>query len=54
MGKETYNHPPTFKQLIYFISTVNSYYKKEKHKLKELNVYKDKIKYLTYKDLTSF
>ena len=30
LGKQRYNHPPTFKQWIYFISTVNSYYKKEK------------------------
>ena len=33
-GKEHYNHPPTINQLFYFISTVNSYYKKEKTKLK--------------------
>lgn len=46
LGKEVYNHPPTFKQLLYFISTVNSYYKKEKIKLKELEEYKDKVIYV--------
>ena len=46
LGKEVYNHPPTFKQLLYFISTVNSYYKKEKIKLKELEEYKDKVVYV--------
>ncbi len=30
IGIEVYNHPPTFKQLLYFISTVKSYYKKKK------------------------
>ena len=43
LGIEIYNHPPTFKQLLYFISTVNSYYKKEKNKLKELEIYQDKL-----------
>lgn len=36
MGIEYYNHPPTFKELLYLIFTVNSYYKTEKIKLKEL------------------
>ena len=43
LGKEDYNCPPTFKQLLYFISTVNSYYKDEKNKLKELNKFHDKL-----------
>ena len=43
IGIEDYNHHPTFKQWIYFISTVNSYYKKEKNKLKELMEFRDKI-----------
>lgn len=29
---EVYNHPPTLKQLLYFISTVNRYYKKRQNK----------------------
>ena len=32
LGKEKYNCPPTFKQLLYFISTVNRYYKKRQNK----------------------
>ena len=43
IGIETYNHPPTFKQLLYFISTVKSYYKKEKYKLKELEQFQNKL-----------
>ena len=39
---EVYNHPPTLKQLLYFLSTVNSYYKKEKEKIKSLEKYKEK------------
>ena len=43
LGIEVYNHYPTFQQLIYFISTVKSYYKKEKRKINELMEYKDKL-----------
>ena len=46
IGIEVYNHPPTFKQLLYFISTVKSYYKKEKNKLKDLQLYKEKLVFL--------
>lgn len=48
---ESYNHPPTFKQLLYFISTVNSYYKKEKDKLDSLKKYQDKLVFINKKDL---
>ncbi len=51
LGKEKYNHPPTFKQFLYFISTVNKYYKTEKDKLKDLEKYKDKVIYLNNKDI---
>ena len=51
LGKERYNHPPTIGQLFYFISTVNSYFKNEKNKLKELKEYNEKVKYLTSKDV---
>ena len=51
LGKEDYNHPPNFEQLLYFISTVNSYYKKEKQKLNDLNEYKDKLVFITNKDI---
>lgn len=46
IGLECYNHPPTFKQLLYFISTVNSYYKKEKSKIKELKKFESKLIFL--------
>ena len=46
---ETYNHPPTFKQLTYFISTVNEYYKKEKQKIKSLEEYKHKLIFINKK-----
>lgn len=49
LGKEDYNHPPTFKQLIYFICIVNSYYKKEKTKLKELEMFQNKLVFIDSK-----
>ena len=51
LGKERYNHPPTLKQWLYFISTVNSYYKKEKYKIKSLEEYKDKLIYVNKKKI---
>ena len=51
LGKERYNHPPVFSQWIYYISTVNSYYKKEKSKLKSLDEYKNKLVFITSKDI---
>lgn len=51
VGKEIYNHPPTIKQLFYFISTVNSYYKKEKKKLESLEKYQKKLIFITKKDI---
>ena len=43
---ETYNHPPTFKQLLYFISTVNTYYSNQLEKLKSLEKYQDKLVFI--------
>ena len=43
IGIERYNHYPDLKQLKYFISIVNMYYKGEKNKLKSLDEYKDKL-----------
>lgn len=43
IGKERYNASPTFNQLGYFYSVINSYFKKEKRILKELEQYKDKL-----------
>lgn len=51
LGKERYNHPPTFQQWIYYLSTVNSYYRKEKTKLKSLEIYHDKLKFIYPKNI---
>ena len=51
LGKERYNHPPVFTQWFYYLSTVNSYYKKEKSKLKSLEEYKDKLVFVNNKDI---
>lgn len=51
LGKERYNHPPVFSQWIYYISTVNSYYKGQKEKLKSLNEYKEKLVFVNSKDI---
>lgn len=50
-GVERYNAKPNFKQLVYYISTVNSYYKKEKSRLKSLEEYKDKLVFVKNKDI---
>lgn len=52
-GKENYNYPPTFFALVDMIKIVNSYFKKENDKLKSLEKYKDKIKFLNIKDLNN-
>lgn len=51
LGIERYNRPPTFGQLLDFISFVNMYFKKQPIKLKELSEYKEKFKVLKAKDL---
>lgn len=51
LGIERYNHPPTLKQWLYFIYTVNSYYKKELTKIKSLEKYKDKLIYVNKKKI---
>ena len=51
LGLERYNHPPTLSQWFYYISTVNTYYSKQKEKLKSLEEYNDKVKYVTKKDI---
>ena len=53
LGKERYNHPPVFNQWLYYISTVNSYYKKEKSKLKSLEGFKNKLKIVSNKDINN-
>ena len=51
IGVERYNAKPNFKQWLYYISTVNSYYKKEKSRLKSLEEYKDKLVFVKNKDI---
>lgn len=51
LGKERYNYPPVFEQWLYYISTVNSYYKKEKSKLKSLEEFKDKLIIVNNKEI---
>ena len=51
LGKERYNHPPVFSQWLYYLSTVNSYYKKQKSKLESLEEFKDKLKIVNSKDI---
>lgn len=53
LGLETFNCPPKFKELIYFYTTVTSYYKKEKIKLNELNKYKEKLVFVNKKDINN-
>ena len=50
-GNERYNVYPKFNQWIYYLSTVNSYYKKEKEKMKSLEEYQNKLKIVTNKDI---
>ena len=50
-GIEEYNCPPSFNQLLYFISIVKSYYKKEKTLLKELEEFKDKVTFINKKKI---
>lgn len=53
LGIEVYNAPPNFKQLLYFISTVNSYYGKQRAKLKELEEYSDKLVFINKRKIKS-
>lgn len=51
LGLEVYNQPPNFEQLLYFISTVNSYYSKEKDKINGLKKYQDKLVFVNKKKI---
>lgn len=48
---EKYNQYPNLKQLKYFLSTVKSYYKKEKIKIESLEEFSDKVKFINYRDI---
>lgn len=49
LGMERYNCSPTLNEWLYYMSIVNSYYKKEKNKIKDLQEYKDKLIYVDKK-----
>ena len=51
LGLERYNHPPTFNEWLYYLSTVRSYYKKEPDKVKSLEEHKDKLVYVNKKKI---
>lgn len=51
MGVLSYNYPPTLGALIDMIKITNSYFKKEKTKLKQLELYYDKIEFLSKEKL---
>lgn len=51
LGKEEYNCPPAFREWLYYIPTINKYYKEEKLKLKSLEKYKNKLKFIGSKDI---
>ncbi len=50
LQKENFNYPPTFNQLIDMLKVTHSYFKKEKKKRKELEIYKDKVTFLDLKN----
>ena len=51
LGIEKYSFPPSFSQWLYYISTINSYYKKEKAKLESLELFKDKLRIVNNKEI---
>ena len=51
LGMERYNYPPTLEQWKYYISTVNSYYKKEEDRINSLEEFKDKLVYVDKKKI---
>jgi adenylate kinase family enzyme len=51
LGKERYNYPPTLFQLFDMLKTAHRYFQKEKQKKESLAKYKDKVIYLSYKEL---
>lgn len=53
LGKESYNSPPTLFQFFDMLRYCRGYFKKEKDKLKTLEKYNDKVKYLNYKELNN-
>lgn len=54
LGKEKYNYPPNLFQFYDMLRVARLYFKHEKDKLKVLENYKDKVIYLSYKDLNDF
>lgn len=50
LGQEKYNYPPTFKQLIDMVKLTFTYFKKEKEKIKSLDLYKEKVIFINQKE----
>lgn len=53
LGREPYNYPPTIYQFFDMLKTAKSYFTKETEKLKRLEKYQDKVKYLSKKELNN-
>ncbi len=53
LGKERYNYPPTFFQLYDMLRITYGYFKKEKSKKASLEPFKNKVIYLSYKELNN-
>lgn len=51
LKKEKANYPPTFKSLLEMFKFTHVYFKKESSKIENLKPYKNKVKYLSYKEL---
>ena len=51
LGKERYNYPPTLFQFFDMLKTAHEYFQREKQKKESLAKYKDKVIYLSYKEL---
>ena len=51
LGKERYNYPPTLFQFFDMLKTAHVYFQREKQKKESLAKYKDKVIYLSYKEL---
>ncbi len=51
LKKEKANYPPTFKALLEMFKYTHNYFKNESLKKASLEIYKDKLKYLSYKEL---
>ena len=51
LGKEKYNYPTTLYQFYDMLKDAKSYFKHENDKIKKIQKYEDKVKYLSNKEL---